>query len=138
MDETRLEELVDRISAFSDQCRLDAANARNDRKFIIDFMLAIQGPFIEFVETRNSAAFKSDLKKLADKQTIRSSVDYWFWRPETSMEFRNQLRKRANYLKTSNYTLDQAWDLLVDYVAGWTGRELDEALLKSVLAGAYK
>ena len=138
MDETRLEELVDRISAFSDQCRLDAANARNERKFLMDFMAGALDVANDL--HNHDAALVARLKALGRKTELRASVDAWFWRPEISqgMTFRNQLRKRAGYLRATGYTIDQAWDLLVDFVAGWTLEPLDEPLLKSVLAEAYK
>ena len=138
MDETRIEELVDRLSAFSDQCRLDAANARNERKFLMDFMLQA----LELANNlhNHDAALVARLKALGRKTELRASVDAWFWRPEISqgMTFRNQLRKRAGYLKVTQYKLDDAWDLLCDFVCGRTIEELDEDLLKAVFAEAYK
>jgi hypothetical protein len=133
----RLRGIADTIAAFSNQCQLDAANARIERKFLMDFMK-------DFLELANDlqnhdAALVSRLKSLSAKAELRASVDYWFWRPEVAqgMTFRNQLRKRANYLSATNYTLDQAWDLLCDFTAGCTIEDIDEPLLREVVAEAY-
>lgn len=134
----RLSGIADTIAAFSAQCQADAANARIERKFLMDFMLVV----LELANDlqNHDASLVARLKSLGKKTELRASVDYWFWRPEIAqgMTFRNQLRKRARYLKATGYTIDQAWDLLCDYIAGWTIEEIDEPLLKSVLAEAYK
>jgi hypothetical protein len=133
----RLSGIVETIAAFSAQCQADAANARTERKFLMDFMAGA----LELANDlqNHDSALVARLKFLGKKTELRASVDYWFWRPETNgMTHRNQLRKRAGYLKATGFTVDQAWDLLSDFVAGWTIEEIDEILLKSVLAEAYK
>ena len=134
---SRLSDIADTIAAFSNQCQADAANVRIERKFLMDFMVSA----LEVANDlqNHDAAMVARLKSLGKKTELRASVDYWFWRPEIgTLTHRNQLRKRANYLHATRYTIDQAWDLLCDFIAGWTLEEIDEPLLKSVLAEAYK
>jgi len=136
----RIEALVDRLRVYCDQARLEAERARVDRKFLVEFMLNVQDLLIEFAKTADWMKFKRQIQILRNREGARASVDNWFWRPEKGLELKEQLARRAAYLKAQNYSLDQQWDLLVDFVAGWTGAEngaIDEALLRQVLKEAH-
>jgi hypothetical protein len=129
----RIEVLVDRLRVYCAQAHLEAERARADRKFMVDFMLGVHDLLVEFARTSDWMKFKRDIQILKNREGARASVDNWFWRPEKELDLREQLMRRAAYLKAQNYPIDRQWDLLVDYVSGWTGSELDEALLRQVL-----
>ena len=141
--ETRLDQILDRMenrvetmSAYCDQMRLDAKNARIQHKLTVEFILSALEVASDL--QNHDAGLTSRIRALGKKAELRAGLDTWFWRPETNgMEFRNMLRKRAAYLKASGYSIDQAWDLLVEFISGWSGQDLDEELLKEVVAEKY-
>ena len=126
--------LMDNLNQTVEHLMLLSENMRTtfqwQRQFFLDMGALLQ---------EESETLKARFRALGERERIRASVDAWFWRPEHAhgMTHKNQLRKRAAYLKATNYTFDQAWDLLCDFVAGWSREEIDKHLLAAVLSEHY-
>ena len=135
---TPITELVSLIMRISEATAADLAQIRGERKQMLEIMLNVEQITCDFANKYDKLRRDKAISKIIERETLRQGIDNWFWRPEPAMEFRNQLRKRAGYLKANQYTLDQAWVLLCDFVAGWTIEDIDEELLKTVLAERYR
>ena len=127
----RCETLCDTMRVYCDQARADANRARVERKFTVDSITSA----LEIANDLGlqSGTLKARIKAMGEKETLRAGLDNWFWRPEPDTVLEFQLKKRLSYLYASQYNFDQAWDLLVEYIAGWTGAaSVDEELLRKV------
>jgi hypothetical protein len=140
MNQERLEELLKEACAVLSEARFELVCCRAERKMMIEYLSSALKLSIDFAKTADHQKFELALKKLADREGVRRTVDNWFWRPEPNLDPRRQLLRRAKYLKAKRFVLDDAWDLLVDYIAGWSrepSKTINENLLKSILAEAY-
>lgn len=129
--------LVQRAQVYADQTRLDAEQARIDRKFIIDFIMSVQDCLISFARTYDYRKFEHGIEQLKAKEGVRLTIDNWFWRPEPEISLREQLSRRGKYLKAGQYSIDQQWDLLVEFVSAWTKEDLDEGMIREIISEVH-
>ncbi len=133
----RTEDRVDMMRVYCDQAKLDAMNARVQRTFVVDFINSMADLMVTHGKAFDWQQLKRQVQILKNREGVRLSIDNWFWRPEPDISLREQLLRRAKYLKSQNYSIDQQWDLLVEYVAAWTKEDVDESLIKIAMSGAH-
>src|SRR5208337_3891939 len=123
----RMELLVDRITVYSEQVRLDLRMAMHVRRQVVDLfsMWLTQSD-----DGRRRIALES-LKNRAEKE-----VGPWFWRRRKEVDLESDLRSRIIQLKEMGYSIDWQWDLVNEVIIDWEG-EADEELLKKVFLEAH-
>lgn len=124
-----MEELVERLED-------DLLIQQRQIKTQFEILKAFSDLYVEMTEETDKRKWLQRIIAKHEREAARIKLDLWFWRPEQSLPIEQQLSKRANYLLSITYSVDDLWDLLTEYLQDWVGIEVDEGMLRDVIAGA--
>jgi uncharacterized protein YwgA len=124
----RMEELVNR---FKDLLQVQAEQGR----IFFEIHKAFSDLYLELTDHDEKRKWIEKTIKKAEREAARLKLDLWFWRPEKDLDFQDQLKKRAVYLKTHNYRIDDIWDLLMEFAEDYAKVLVDDLTLSRVIEG---
>ena len=126
------------------EARFDLLEARRERKFIIDTILSVHDLAVRFARDADWKRHEKALAEIAAREGLRALMPPWFWRPGPE-KLTARVIVRAKWLRAENYTLDDAWDLLSDFLRAEAesadkklNRDRATTYLSGILAEIYK
>ena len=101
------------------EMRAEVQSLRN----LVDVQIEILKGFSDlYLELTDKAARWKFLERSilkAERTAARDRIPVWFWRPEPELTLKEQLVRRARWLRSEKYGLDDSWDLLKEFLADW-------------------
>ena len=93
--------------------------------------------YLELTDKTADRQFLERIALRAEREAARTRLPLWFWRPEIGVDFREQMKRRVEYLVEEKYVADDVWDLCAEYVKDWAPpaeRGEYPALLQGIIA----
>jgi hypothetical protein len=106
---------------------------------MIETVKAYSDLFIELTDKTANRQFLAKWITRLERDEARLGLPIWFWRPETGLELKRQLYRRACFLLHEKKAQpDDAWELLREYVTDYAKAEVTDEQLKGVILFADK
>lgn len=92
--------------------------------------------YLEMTEEDERRKWLERIVVKAEREAARLKLDLWFWRPEEGTTLKQQLKRRVNHLSNLEYSVDDTWDLMTEYMQDHTSGLVDLDLLRTVISEA--
>lgn len=111
------------LPAVVQELKAEVQSLRNLVDVQIQILKAFGDLYLELTDKTAERRFVEHSILRAEREAARTRVPLWFWRPEPELTLKEQLVRRARFLRDEGYGLDDAWDLIREYLSDWVKSE---------------
>ncbi|HOI95026.1 MAG TPA: hypothetical protein PK250_10005 [Syntrophobacter fumaroxidans] len=93
-----------------------------------------------YLELTDRAADRRHLDRAilkAEREAARLRLPLWFWRPEPGLTLTQQVERRVKLLKEDRKSLDDAWDLCLEFQQDCAHECLPEEAYRQIIRAIY-
>lgn len=105
------------------ELRVEIQSLRRFNDCLVETLKAYSDFYLELTDKTADRRFLERCILKAERMAARDRIPCWFWRPEPELTLKEQLVRRARYLRDEKYGLDDSWDVLQEYLSDWAKPE---------------
>lgn len=119
------------------ELKAEVQSLRNLVDVQIQILKAFGDLYLELTDKTADRRFLERAILRAERMAARDRIPTWFWRAEEGLDLKAQLVRRAQYLRGEGYGVDDAWDLLREYLSDWAHVEVDDERLSRLVGHIF-